>query len=126
WPACRARWGWTSAGAPPRRRRSASRPRSSRCTGAAAASASRAPPDRCTTTDAGGARPQQQSGGGSGRVSLAELGADRQDRRQYRGPQGTRRAEVGMTRISVNVDGTSYTDEVEPRTLLVQYLRDRL
>jgi carbon-monoxide dehydrogenase small subunit len=31
-----------------------------------------------------------------------------------------------MTRISVNVDGTSYTDEVEPRMLLVQYLRERL
>ncbi len=31
-----------------------------------------------------------------------------------------------MTRISVKVDGDSYTDEVEPRTLLVQYLRDRV
>jgi carbon-monoxide dehydrogenase small subunit len=31
-----------------------------------------------------------------------------------------------MTRISVTVDGTSYTDEVEPRMLLVQYLRERL
>ncbi len=29
-------------------------------------------------------------------------------------------------RISVTVDGTSYTDEVEPRTLLVQYLREGL
>jgi carbon-monoxide dehydrogenase small subunit len=31
-----------------------------------------------------------------------------------------------MTRISVTVDGTKYTDEVEPRTLLVHYLRERL
>ena len=29
-----------------------------------------------------------------------------------------------MARISVTVDGVGYTDEVEPRTLLVQYLRD--
>ena len=29
-------------------------------------------------------------------------------------------------RISVTVDGNSYTDEVEPRLLLVHYLRDRL
>lgn len=28
--------------------------------------------------------------------------------------------------ISVEVDGTTYTDEVEPRRLLVQYLRDDL
>ncbi len=27
-------------------------------------------------------------------------------------------------RITVTVDGTPYTDEVEPRTLLVHYLRD--
>lgn len=31
-----------------------------------------------------------------------------------------------MTRISVKVDGTTYQDEVEPRLLLVHYLRDRL
>src|SRR3954463_6722216 len=31
-----------------------------------------------------------------------------------------------MTRISVTVDGVSYSDEVEPRTLLVQYLREGL
>ena len=31
-----------------------------------------------------------------------------------------------MSRITVNVDGTKYTDEVEPRTLLVQYLREQL
>ncbi len=29
-------------------------------------------------------------------------------------------------RITVEVDGTTYTDEVEPRTLLVHYLRDTL
>ena len=29
-------------------------------------------------------------------------------------------------RISVTVDGTTYTDDVEPRLLLVHYLRDRL
>jgi aerobic carbon-monoxide dehydrogenase small subunit len=29
-----------------------------------------------------------------------------------------------MTRITVNVDGVSYTDDVEPRLLLVHYLRD--
>ncbi len=29
-------------------------------------------------------------------------------------------------RISVTVDGTSYTDEIEPRMLLVQYLREGL
>lgn len=31
-----------------------------------------------------------------------------------------------MPRITVDVDGTKYSDEVEPRTLLVQYLRERL
>ncbi len=31
-----------------------------------------------------------------------------------------------MTRITVNVDGASYTDEVEPRMLLVQYLREQI
>ena len=31
-----------------------------------------------------------------------------------------------MTRISVSVDGVQYTDDVEPRTLLVHYLRERL
>ncbi|MFD7994090.1 (2Fe-2S)-binding protein [Streptomyces mexicanus] len=31
-----------------------------------------------------------------------------------------------MTHISVTVDGTTYEDEVEPRLLLVHYLRDRL
>jgi carbon-monoxide dehydrogenase small subunit len=31
-----------------------------------------------------------------------------------------------MTRITVSVDGVSYTDDVEPRTLLVHYLRETL
>ena len=31
-----------------------------------------------------------------------------------------------MTRISVTVDGVGYSDEVEPRTLLVHYLREQL
>lgn len=31
-----------------------------------------------------------------------------------------------MTKINVTVDGVSYTDEVEPRTLLVHYLRETL
>jgi carbon-monoxide dehydrogenase small subunit len=31
-----------------------------------------------------------------------------------------------MTKISVTVDGISYTDEVEPRTLLVHYLREQI
>ena len=31
-----------------------------------------------------------------------------------------------MTRINVKVDGVSYSDDVEPRTLLVHYLRERL
>jgi aerobic carbon-monoxide dehydrogenase small subunit len=31
-----------------------------------------------------------------------------------------------MTRITVTVDGVSNTDDVEPRTLLVHYLRDQL
>jgi carbon-monoxide dehydrogenase small subunit len=31
-----------------------------------------------------------------------------------------------MARISVTVDGTRYVDDVEPRTLLVHYLRDQL
>ncbi|CAM5470313.1 (2Fe-2S)-binding protein [Streptomyces hirsutus] len=31
-----------------------------------------------------------------------------------------------MAHISVKVDGTAYEDEVEPRLLLVHYLRDRL
>ena len=33
---------------------------------------------------------------------------------------------IRMTRISVNVDGVVYTDEVENRTLLVQYLREQV
>jgi aerobic carbon-monoxide dehydrogenase small subunit len=31
-----------------------------------------------------------------------------------------------MAKISVTVDGVAYTDEVEPRTLLVHYLREQL
>ena len=31
-----------------------------------------------------------------------------------------------MAKISVRVDGTTYSDDVEPRTLLVHYLRERL
>jgi carbon-monoxide dehydrogenase small subunit len=31
-----------------------------------------------------------------------------------------------MTRINVTVDAVAYTDEVEPRTLLVHYLREQL
>ena len=31
-----------------------------------------------------------------------------------------------MTRISVTVDGATYSDDVEPRMLLVHYLRERL
>jgi aerobic carbon-monoxide dehydrogenase small subunit len=31
-----------------------------------------------------------------------------------------------MTRITVRVDGARYTDDVEPRTLLVHYLREQL
>ncbi len=31
-----------------------------------------------------------------------------------------------MTRITVTVDGVRYTDEVEPRTLLVHYLREQV
>jgi carbon-monoxide dehydrogenase small subunit len=31
-----------------------------------------------------------------------------------------------MTAVSVRVDGTTYRDDVEPRMLLVQYLRERL
>jgi carbon-monoxide dehydrogenase small subunit len=31
-----------------------------------------------------------------------------------------------MTKISMMVDGVSYSDEVEPRTLLVHYLREHL
>ena len=31
-----------------------------------------------------------------------------------------------MARITVRVDGTNYSDEVEPRMLLVHYLRERL
>lgn len=31
-----------------------------------------------------------------------------------------------MTKINMTVDGVSYSDEVEPRTLLVHYLREQL
>ena len=31
-----------------------------------------------------------------------------------------------MARVTVRVDGTTYSDDVEPRTLLVHYLRERL
>jgi len=34
--------------------------------------------------------------------------------------------ELPMTKVSVTVDGVQYSDDVEPRTLLVQYLRERL
>src|ERR1019366_4699230 len=34
--------------------------------------------------------------------------------------------QANMTRISVTVDGVAYSDEVENRTLLVQYLREQL
>ena len=33
---------------------------------------------------------------------------------------------MGTRRISVTVDGTRYDDDVEPRTLLVHYLRERV
>src|SRR3954468_22586506 len=33
---------------------------------------------------------------------------------------------MSVTQISVRVDGTSYVDDVEPRTLLVHYLREQL
>jgi carbon-monoxide dehydrogenase small subunit len=33
---------------------------------------------------------------------------------------------MGTKRITVSVDGVAYTDEVEPRTLLVHYLREQL
>jgi carbon-monoxide dehydrogenase small subunit len=33
---------------------------------------------------------------------------------------------MGTKRISVTVDGVGYTDDVEPRALLVHYLRERL
>src|SRR3954464_15320953 len=31
-----------------------------------------------------------------------------------------------MTQVNVRVDGVSYSDDVEPRTLLVHYLREQL
>ena len=31
-----------------------------------------------------------------------------------------------MTQINVRVDGVAYVDDVEPRTLLVHYLREQL
>ncbi|MGH3501848.1 MAG: (2Fe-2S)-binding protein [Nocardioidaceae bacterium] len=31
-----------------------------------------------------------------------------------------------MTRINITVDGVKYSDDVEPRTLLVQYLREQV
>src|SRR5215510_12818686 len=31
-----------------------------------------------------------------------------------------------MAKVSITVDGTRYVDDVEPRTLLVHYLRDQL
>ena len=31
-----------------------------------------------------------------------------------------------MTKINLKVDGVSYSDEVEPRTLLVHYLREQV
>jgi aerobic carbon-monoxide dehydrogenase small subunit len=31
-----------------------------------------------------------------------------------------------MAKVTVNVDGTTYSDDVEPRMLLVHYLRERL
>ena len=31
-----------------------------------------------------------------------------------------------MTRVSMTVDGSTYSDELEPRTLLVHYLREQL
>ena len=33
---------------------------------------------------------------------------------------------MGMPRVTINVDGTSYNDDVPSRTLLVHYLRDQV
>jgi len=41
-------------------------------------------------------------------------------------PPATVEGRPAMTRISVNVDGVAYSDEVENRTLLVQYLREQV
>jgi aerobic carbon-monoxide dehydrogenase small subunit len=37
-----------------------------------------------------------------------------------------RREAQTMVRINVQVDGVTYSDDVEPRTLLVQYLREQV
>ena len=117
----------TSAPARPRRPRSASPPRSSRCAGAATgerlARARRphpplTPAAGCLTVRTGRAILTAVT-----LVSDRQNGNDRHDRTHdaRSGPQ-----EMSMTRISVTVDGASYSDDVEPRMLLVHYLRERL
>ena len=51
---------------------------------------------------------------------------DRSQRDSVRSAFRPRGVEVAMTKINVTVDGVAYADEVEPRTLLVHYLREQL
>jgi aerobic carbon-monoxide dehydrogenase small subunit len=67
------------------------------------------------------------AGGGSQLLTQDTCGLRRQPNGTWLGlPAASYRVEVPMTRVSITVDGVSYIDEVEPRLLLVQYLRERL
>src|SRR6187401_994391 len=58
-----------------------------------------------------------------GELHLPQGRRRRQPAAQLRAPGATSIRREWRMRISVAVDGVSYTDDVEPRTLLVQYLR---
>src|SRR5215208_3190984 len=72
-------------------------------------------PRRCRNCSTRSALPEPGWQSGWPRIGFAVSGV------LGRQPEQSRRM-----RISVTVDGNSYTDEVEPRLLLVHYLRDRL
>src|SRR6187397_2050748 len=61
-----------------------------------------------------------------GELHLPQGRRRRQPAAQLRAPGATSIRREWRMRISVAVDGVSYTDDVEPRTLLVQYLREGL
>jgi xanthine dehydrogenase accessory factor len=103
--------------APRRRRPCRSPPRSWRCSGVAAANGFRTPAVRSTTTFDG---PQHQSV----RISSKALCWGSLHVRITNTSRSPAEGESTMTRINVTVDGIQCSDDVEPRTLLVHYLRE--
>ena len=124
--AVRRRSGSTSAPARRRRPRCRSPPRSSPSSGVAAGRGCRRPAARSTTTPVG-------RGFLTGKAPGLRFRADRVEPLVARVTSGedhehvtvhTCSKESTMTRVNVTVDGVLCSDDIEPRTLLVQYLRD--